>query len=55
MDSLAKVYTLLLNNRLVAYVNKEKLLQPEQGGFTKGRETTDQVMTLNEAILNRGA
>ena len=53
---LSKLFTLLLNNRLTNYINKEDALKFNQIGFRKGFQTADHVLTLKTLIdkyLNR--
>jgi len=48
----------MVNNRLVLYLEKNKLITPEQCGFRKRRSTTDQLVSLEsfvrEAFINEG-
>ena len=53
---LSKLFTLLVNNRLTKYINKEDALKFNQIGFRKGFATADHVLTLKTLIdkyLNR--
>ena len=53
---LSKLFTLLINNKLTNYINKEDALKFNQIGFRKGFRTTDYVLTLKTLIdkyLNR--
>ena len=53
---LSKLLTLLLNNRLTNYINKEDALKFNQIGFRKGFRTADHVLTLKTLLdkyLNR--
>ena len=53
---LSKLFTLLLNNRLTNFINKEDALKFNQIGFRKGFRTADHVLTLKTLIdkyLNR--
>ena len=47
---LSKLFTLLLNNRLTNYINKEDALKFNQIGFRKGFQTADHVLTLKTLI-----
>ena len=53
---LSKLFTLLLNNRLTNYINKEDALKFNQIGLRKGFQTVNHVLTLKTLIdkyLNR--
>ena len=53
---LSKLFTLLLNNRLTNYINKEDALKFNQIGLRKGFQTANYVLTLKTLIdkyLNR--
>ena len=47
----------MVNNRLVWYLEKNKIITPEHGGFRKQRSTTDHIIRLEsfvrEAFVNR--
>ena len=47
---LSKLFTLLLNNRLTNFINKEDALKFNQIGFRKGFRTADHVLTLKALI-----
>jgi len=45
-----KVMERMVNNRLVWYLERNKLITPIQSGFRKGRSTTDQLVRLESFI-----
>ena len=47
---LGKLFTLMLNERLVAFLEERKILKPNQIGFCKGYRTADHVFVLNSMI-----
>ena len=47
---LGKLFTLILNDRLVAFLEERKILKPNQIGFRKGCRTADHVFVLNSMI-----
>jgi hypothetical protein len=49
-----KVYSNVLNNRLMGWCEKNKVLVEEQCGFRPHRGCPDQIFTLVEIIRNRG-
>ena len=48
-----KLYTTILNNRLVEYGEKYKLFVEEQNGFRKGRSCVDHLYSLSSIVRNR--
>ena len=50
LNVLSKIFTKILNNRLVEWVESENLLFQEQKGFRRGQSTIDQVFILNTMI-----
>jgi len=51
-----KVMERMVNNRLVWYIERNKIITPTQSGFRKGRSTTDQLVRLSllsERLLSR--
>ena len=46
----AKVMERMVNNKLVWYLERNKLITPIQSGFCKGRSTTDQLVRLESFI-----
>ena len=40
----------MVNNRLVWYLERNKLITPNQSGFRKGRSTTDQLVRLESFL-----
>ena len=53
LSTISKIYTSVLNNRLVKYLENMNLITEEQGGFRKGRSCIDQIFTLTSIIKNR--
>ena len=49
---MAKIYSSVLNNRLLAYLENQELLVDEQNGFRKNRSCLDHVFTLNSVTQN---
>ena len=47
---LGKQFTLILNERLVAFLEERKILKPNQIGFRKRYRTADHVFVLNSMI-----
>ena len=47
---LGKLFTLILNERLVAFLEERKILKPNQIGFCKGYRTADRAFVLNSMI-----
>ena len=43
---LSKVFNLLLNNRLLYFINENNILKSNQIGFSKSFRTTDHVLTI---------
>lgn len=50
MSILSKVFTQVINNRLVLWSEENSVLNDVQAGFRKGRSTTDHIFTLHAAI-----
>lgn len=48
----AKIYSYVLNNRLLTYLENQELLVDEQNGFRKDRSCLDHVFTLNSVTQN---
>ena len=48
-----KVYTALLNRRIVKYCDELTILVDEQNGFRKGRSCDDHLFTLTSILINR--
>ena len=48
-----KVMERMINNRLVWYLERNKLITPTQSGFSEGRSTTDQLLRL-ETFIREG-
>ena len=53
LSSVYKVYTGILNNRLVEFCNERNHLVDEQNGFRAGRSCNDHLFTLTSIIRNR--
>jgi len=56
LSCLSKIFTKLLNERLVKWAHDNQKMFEEQGGFTKGKGTTDQIFilqSLNEKYLSK--
>ena len=50
MNSIAKLFTYIINDRLNVWVEKERKLPESQAGFRANRGTVDNVFTLNSLI-----
>jgi hypothetical protein len=53
LSVVGKLYTSILNNRISEWLEKEKKLVEEQGGFRKKRSTVEQIFILKETIQGR--
>ena len=53
LSCVVKVYTSMLNNRILAYCDTLHLLVDEQNGFRKKRACIDHIFTLSSVIKNR--
>ena len=53
ISCIAKMYTGVINNRLVSYLDDMNILEEEQYGFRKGKSCEDQVYNLTSIIKNR--
>src|ERR1700722_14541118 len=53
LSVVGKLYTSILNSRISSWLEKEKKLVEEQGGFRAKRSTVEQVFILKETILAR--
>ena len=51
LSMLGKILVGVLNNRLIDLINKERILDENQGGFREGYRTTDHLFTLH-ALIN---
>ncbi len=49
-SSIGKLFNDILNNRLEAFLNKHKLIKPEQIGFTRNARSADHVFILKTLI-----
>ena len=45
-----KLFSVILNNRIVTFLNKNKILNPAQIGFMKGCSTADHVFALKTIL-----
>ena len=54
LSIVGKVYAQILNERLMRWTEKNKVLVEEQGGFRPHRGCPDQLFTLVEILKNRG-
>jgi hypothetical protein len=52
LTSFSKVIEKALYNRLIDYVNNNKILNPQQFGFRKNLATDDAIFNLTQEILN---
>lgn len=50
LNTLTKIFTQLLNNRIMNWAEKESIIPEQQAGFRKGRGCIDQIFTLNSLI-----
>ncbi len=53
LSCIYKVYSSILNDRLVSHLNKNKILHDEQNGFRGGRSCVDHIFTLTSMIKNK--
>ena len=53
LSTISKVYTSLLNERILNYLETENKLVDEQNGFRKGRSCNDHIFTLTSVIQAR--
>ena len=53
LSTLSKIYTSLLNIRLMKFLDKNNILADEQNGFRKDRSCIDHIFVLNSIIKNR--
>ena len=53
LSCVSKLYTSILNNRIMNYCEDNSLLEDEQNGFRKNRSCTDHIFSLNSIIKNR--
>jgi len=54
LSIVGKIYAQIINERLIRWCEKNKVLVEEQGGFRPGRGCPDQLFTLVEVLKNRG-
>lgn len=52
LSCLSKLFTKLINNRLVDYLEKHKILSDAQSGFRKNRQTTDNLF-ITKALVDK--
>ena len=53
LSTIYKIYSSVLNNRVVSYLEDNNVLVDEQHEFRRDRSCTDHVFTLNSIIQNR--
>ena len=53
LSVVGKVYTMVLNKRVMQWCEERNVLVDEQAGFRVGRSTVDQVFVLSELIRAR--
>ena len=53
LSIIGKLYTSILNNRLLEWCERSEKFGEEQGGFRPARATTDQAFILNEIVRAR--
>ena len=53
LSTIYKMYSSVLNNRLISYLEDNNLLVDEQNGFRRDRSCADHVFTLNSIVQNR--
>lgn len=51
LPALSKITKRIINNRLITYLERNKLLDPSQFGFRAGKSTSDAVHELTEYII----
>ena len=50
IDIMCKIFTKLINRRLVAWSDTHDKMSEEQCGFTKGKSIIDQIFVLNALV-----
>ena len=56
-SAFAKLFSQILLKRLTSYIEEKNLLSPNQGGFIKGKSTSDHIFLLQtviEKVVNKG-
>ena len=53
LSCIYKVYSSILNERLIKHLNKNEILHDEQNGFRGGRSCVDHIFTLTSIIRNK--
>ena len=53
MNTVSKVFSAVLNERLCEWIERTKVLGEEQNCFHKGRRTEDNMFVVNELIERR--
>lgn len=51
LPAMSKILEKLINNRLIAYLDKNKLISSNQFGFTRGKCTEDALRTFTEYVV----
>jgi len=50
---MCKLMEKLINNRLIWYLEKYQILSNMQTGFRRGRNTVDQIVKIQDAIIRQ--
>ena len=56
-SAFAKLFSQILLNRLTSFIDEKNLLSPNQGGFLKGKSTSDHIFlmqTIIEKVVKKG-
>jgi len=53
LSTVSKLYSSILNNRLMSYLETENILVDEQNGFRKGRSCQDHIFSVCSIVRNR--
>ena len=53
LSCVGKLYTSILNNRMLMYLDSNTLLNEEQNGFRKGRSCSEHIFTLHSIVQGR--
>ena len=55
ISTICKLYTNILNKRLISYLDSNNIIEDEQNGFRKDQSCEDHIYTLTAIIRNRKA
>ena len=55
LSTIYKIFTFVLNSRLMTFVESNKIFKDEQNGFRKSRSCAEHIFTLSSIIRNRKA